>query len=77
MVPGLKNNIMCKLIKEYQNNNNKIEIYRFDILAGMQFTYPGTRKDKLHTIGHYDVELIYNNIGELISQKTLKKVIYE
>jgi len=68
---------MCKLIKEYQKNNNRIEIYRFNILAGMQFTYPKTIKDKLHTIGHYDVELISNNIGELISQKTLNKVMYE
>lgn len=46
----------------------------FPIWAGMQFTYPGTKNDKLHVVGYYTIEFTYNNDGQLVSEKEIKRI---
>ena len=48
------------------------------ILAGMKFLYSGgkTRDNKIKKIGHDVFKFIYNNDGQLISEKRIKRVLY-
>lgn len=69
---------MAKLISAKTINGNEISIYRHPIMAGMQFCYKNgeTKNNKITQIGHYDYEVITNEIGETISEKRLPKVFY-
>ena len=48
----------------------------FPIFAGMQFTYPGTTKNKLHKVGYYVMEFIWSADGALLKENKLKTVFY-
>ena len=48
----------------------------FPIIAGMQFTYPGTTKDKLHKVGYYRVRFTFTHDHLLIKEETIKRVMY-
>lgn len=47
----------------------------FPIMAGMQFAYPNTINNKIHKVGSYTVRFWYNEFGQLVKEKTIKRVI--
>jgi hypothetical protein len=48
---------------------------RFPIMAGMEFAYPGTTKNRLHKIGYYVIEFTWTIDGQLIGEREIKRVI--
>ena len=46
------------------------------IFAGMEFTYSGTIKNKIHKIGFDLIEFTYNEFMQLVSEKRIKRVIF-
>lgn len=48
----------------------------FPILAGMQFTYPGTDKHRMHKIGYYVVQFAWSTDGQLLNERVIKRVLY-
>lgn len=51
-------------------------IKKISIKAGMEFTYPGTKNNKLRIIGYKIMEFIYNIEGQLVGENEMKRVIY-
>lgn len=49
---------------------------RYPIMAGMQFTYPGTKNNKMHEVGYYIVRLTWSHDHALVKQKEIKRVFY-
>lgn len=65
-----------KLIKSKVIDGNTVYTYKCPIIAGMQFTYPGTTCNKLKAVGHYFFEMVISPLGETVSEKTYGKVFY-
>jgi len=66
-----------KIIKHtIDSSGNETTVYRYPIMAGMQFTYSGTKNNKIKKVGYYDFELITNSIGETISEKKINIKMY-
>lgn len=68
-----------KISEKINENGNIISVYRHYIMAGMQFCYTKgkTIKNKIHKVGYYDYEIITNNLGETLSEKSFNKVFYK
>ena len=59
-------------------SGNEITVYRYPIMAGMEFTYNKgmTKNNKIKKVGYYDFELITNSIGETVSEKKINIKMY-
>lgn len=49
---------------------------KFPIMAGMEFTYPGTKNNRLHKVGYYVKQFTFTDDNSLISEKEIKRVFY-
>jgi len=48
----------------------------FPIMAGMEFTYPDTKNNKLHQVGHYTKRFTYSADGLLLKEEQIERVFY-
>lgn len=46
---------------------------KIPIYAGMEFTYPGTKNNRIKIIGYKIIEFTYNNEEMLIAEKEIKR----
>ena len=46
---------------------------KFPIMAGMQFTYPDTIKNKIHIVGYKTVRFFYGKDNQLLSEREIKR----
>lgn len=58
----------------------KKTLRKYQVVAGMKFTYPGTEKDKLREVGYMIKEFTYkiypDGDEQLINEKIIKQVLF-